>query len=136
MSFVKSTFYTLYKDYGGKANFIKIGKADIDLDTGQRQRKRIVTEIKVIYAPNQRKIFNVNWANNDQTKAQFLTLDLIEVEPDDYIVYKGSRYTNLEVERHLDGLFITGVHTSGSESFNSVSVAGVDEVLINEISSG
>lgn len=131
-------FYFLRKDYGTVVVYTKIGKAEINYESGQREDTKQVFQVPAVVAPVSLfqeyldKMTAMGKGDSvDRAKTRFLVRrsDLpVVFESDDYIVQGDNRYTDLKCEELLTYWVISGVATRFAPTYKTLQVAAGDNI--------
>lgn len=138
-TWVEQLFYFFYKDYGTTINYVRIEKANVDYETGQREDKKTVYPLSAVLTP---KTIYSQFIAKVLGKTEFeKTIFLIKksdlpagfvLYTDDYFIHGNLRYGNLEIDDALSCYILMGKAVTNSLPYNVVQVQGNDNVGLND----
>lgn len=125
------------KDYGTQINYVQIGKADINYETGQRTDTKSVRSLSAVMIPTNsiyQQFMSKDWGTDTKARVQFLVErpeDLIP-SPDDYMIHGNLRYGNLVIDDYMELLVISGVASTQASTYNVISVDASDQLKVGD----
>lgn len=134
---IDDLWYFLNKDYGTRIVYTKIGKAEINYNTGAREDKKTSLDVPAIFAPVSlyQQYLEKELGRTDRASSRFLIRksDLnVEVEATDYIVHTDKRYNQL----HFDDLFtlycVSGVATTNALPYRVLNLTTTDQLGLGD----
>lgn len=135
-------WYHLHKDYGTEIVYTRIGKAEVNYETGRREDKKTSLQIPAVYAPIglYEEYLQKTLGATDRATSRFLVRksDLVSLEPlvaDDYIIHANKRYMQLDFKDHFTLWSIGGIATPNANTFQVLNVAAFDRMELGDGSS-
>ena len=111
-------WYFLHKDYGTDIVYTRIGKADVNLDTGERQDVKTSLQIPAVFAPISlyAEYIQGKLGDTERASSRFLIrksdlASIMPVDKDDYIVHQALRYNKLDFKDLFTLYSVGGVAT-------------------------
>lgn len=139
---IDDLFYFLNKDYGTTIVYTKIGKADVDYDTGSRQDIKQAFEIPGVaipitlyqeYLDKLTRLGNSDSVDRAKTRFLFRKCDMsFEVETLDYFVHGPLRYTQLVADDLLSLWSVAGVATRGALPYRVLNLSATDNLGLGD----
>lgn len=140
VQWLRDLYYFLNKDYGTTITYFKIGKGNIDLDTGVREDKKNTYPLSAVMIPV-KSIFDdfvtKNLGKDEKSKAKFLISkeelpEGFRFETEDYFVHGNLRYGELKIEDYNELFLITGTSFTNALPYNVVHLEANDNVGLND----
>lgn len=135
-------WYSLYKDYGTEIVYTRIGKAEVNYTTGQREDKKISLQIPAVFAPIglYEEYLQKTVGQVDRASSRFLVRkndleSLGDLIADDYIVHANKRYMKLDIRDHFTLWSIGGVATPNAATYQVLNVEAFDRMELGDGSS-
>lgn len=130
-------FYFLLKDYGTRIVYTRIGKADINYDTGVRTDVKDSNEIDAVLAPIglYAQYLKTLIGSVNRAKSMFLVRksDIpFEPSPEDYFIHDNKRYRQLEFEDYITLYVVSGLATVDALTYNVVTLPVYDNIGLND----
>jgi len=105
-------YYSLYKNYGTIIKFTRMGKGEIDIDTGLRINADQVISLPCVFCPvdfyDSYVTKLLGFIQVSKTSFLFLKSNLPEVNDGDTIEHGNLRYNKLEGKDMIDVILIRG----------------------------
>lgn len=137
-------WYFLHKDYGTEIVYTKIGKSDIDYETGQREDVKdsfqipaVMTNITLYQEYLEKLASRDDRVDSvDRAKTRFLVrksdLPNIVIESSDYFVHEGRRYMQVKAEDYFTLYLLSGVATKDALPYRVLNLTTVDQLGLND----
>lgn len=131
---IDDLWYHLHKDYGTEIVYTRIGKADVDYETGQRQDSKVSFQIPAVFAPISlyAEYIQGKLGDTERATSRFLIrkVDLasIVVMTDDYIVHDNKRYMSLDFKDLYTLWSVGGVATTNAPAYQVLKVSAFDQL--------
>jgi hypothetical protein len=135
-------WYALHKDYGTEIVYTRIGKADVNYETGQRADVKTSLQIPAVFAPIglYEEYLQKTVGATDRASSRFLVrkcdiASLGDLVADDYIIHANKRYMSLDIRDHFTLWSIGGVATPDANTYQVLNVGAFDQLGLGDGSS-
>jgi hypothetical protein len=139
---IDDLYYFLLKEYGTEIVYTKIGKADVNYESGVREDRKETFQVQAVLAPvtlYQEYLERMSAQGKadavDRARTRFLIKKAdvpVTFEPADYIVHGEHRYTNLRAEDLLTLWVVSGVATRFAPLYRTLQVAANDNIGLGD----
>lgn len=136
-------FYFLTKDYGTRITYTKVGKADVNLDTGKRLDIKTSFDIQAVRIPislYEEYLSRITRLGNadavDRAKVKFLVkkCDLagLYIDSEDYFVHEQFRYMNVTADDLMNLYALGGVATRNAAPYRVLNLSASDNLGLGD----